>query len=593
MVKEELRSLVDQVSNHQIDRRDFIRRATALGLTVPFASLLLQQIPAAAQAESGPPGTVPGTKSPTSDEATAAIKEHFKIEEAKKKGGDVIYAYPSDIHTLNALIANDSQSFTIIAGPLFEALTGTSPVDGSVVPALADYWEFGADGLTYTFHLRKNVKWHDGQPFTADDVQFSFDSMANPKLNNSYRESILDETESWKKVDDYTFEIKAKRKTVTFLWDVPGVVLVMPKHIWESVPLDKWQNDDGSTGKDPKKVVGTGPFKLKEWVVGDHVTVVRNDQYYGDIPNIDSFIYHVVPDAATQVQALKTGEADIADAIPFAQVDDIKNTPGLDVNAFPTYTFWFYLYNLDPSVTPLFQDKQVRQALFWALDRESLVKNITFGFAEVAQGTQPKVSIAYAPDKITTHYTYDPDKAKQLLDAAGWKVGSGGTREKDGVKFEFEWLCPNGSAEYEQMLADFQQKYKAIGVKMTPKFVDFPTLLDIQDSHKFQVMNLAFSWDPTGNQGPMFRCDAYNGGFNYMKYCNPEYDKLDDQQKVEFDRQKRIDLLIEQSNIINEDLPVGVLIFRDQRVGYASKLHNFIPNANGGEWWTLSYIWSE
>jgi peptide/nickel transport system substrate-binding protein len=323
---------------------------------------------------------------------------------------------------------------------------------------------------------------------------------------------------------------------------------------------------------------------------------VRNDDYYdpSNLPNIDEFIVRVVPDTAAEIQALKTGDADIIGTISFSQVEDVAATEGIEVAVFPTTTFWYYLYNLDPAKTPLFQDKRVRQALFYAVDRQAIADNITFGYAEVAQGTQPKLSIAYAPDRIERKYTFDPETAKQLLAEAGWQDADGdGVLEKDGQKLEVEWLSIAGISEYEQMLAAIQQWWADIGVAMTPTFIDFPTLLDRMDAYDFQIMNLAFSWTVLGDQGAMFRTDAYDGGFNRMKYSNPEFDRLDDLQKRELDPEARLELLIQMANIINEELPVGILIFRDNRVGYNERVRNFFPVGlfSGGEVWSLPWVW--
>src|ERR671920_251600 len=410
----------------------------------------------------------------------------------------------------------------------YEALVSLNPADGTLIPGLCDYWELAEDGVTFIFHLPQNVLWHDGQPFTAEDVKFSYDTVVNPDINNSYQSQVESVTESYRVVDQYTFEVKAKERLVTFLADSPALVFLMPRHIWENVPADQWPSDPGSTGEDPARVVGTGPFKYGSRQIGESATLVRNDQYWDKLPAIEEFTVRIVPDSAAEVQALKAGEVDLVELIAFAQVEEIRNTPGLKVETFPTGGFWYYLYNLDPAKTELFQDVRVRQALFYAIDRQAIVDNITFGYAEVAEGTQPKLSIAYAPDRIETKYTYDPEQARQLLDEAGWLDADGdGIREKDG--------------------------------------------------QNFQVMNLAFNWTPPfWDQGAMFNTASYEGGFNHMKYSNEEFDRLDEEQLRELDPEKRREILIEQANIVNEDLPVGILLFRDNRVGYSDRLRNYV-----------------
>ena len=165
--------------------------------------------------------------------------------------------------------------------------------------------------------------------------------------------------------------------------------------------------------------IGTGPFKFQEWRQGESVTLVRNDDYYGKVPYIDTYTLRIWPDQTAVVNALLNGEIDAAGLEP-ADIAAVEGTPGITVVHYPTRSFTYYEFNLDPEVTTKWQDKRVRQALLYALDRESIVNDILLGYAEVAQGTQPVISYAYAPDEITTKYTYDPEKAKALLAEAGW-----------------------------------------------------------------------------------------------------------------------------------------------------------------------------
>jgi peptide/nickel transport system substrate-binding protein len=372
----------------------------------------------------------------------------------------------------------------------------------------------------------------------------------------------------------------------------------MPKHIWENVAPEAWPNDPGSTGQDPSRVVGTGPFKFQEWKQGDSVTLVRNDAYYDKqaIPVIDELIMRVLPDPATEVEALKAGEVDIVEVIPAPQVEEVKNTEGLKVDIYPGYSFTYVGLNMDKTKTPLFQDVRVRQALFIALDKEAIKNNIFLGYGEVARGTQPKLSFAYAPDRVDETYDYDPERAKKLMADAGWADTNGdGVLEKDGQDFRFELLTSSGGgATLDQLLAEFQQRWKEIGVEMTPKLMEWSAMQDVTDkTHDFQALLQAFVWDPSGSQGVLFRCDAYNGGFNNIKYCNPEYDKLDDEQLRELDREKRRELLIEQSNIVWHDLPVLIYRFGVERPGSSVRMHNYFPSGNGGVYWSLPYVWVE
>lgn len=326
------------------------------------------------------------------------------------------------------------------------------------------------------------------------------------------------------------------------------------------------------------------------------MTLVRNDGYYVPwaIPIVDELVMRVLPDPATEVEALKAGETDIVEVIPAPQVEEVQSTEGLKVDIYPGYSFSYIGLNQDPEKTPLFQDQRVRQALFVALDKEAIRDNIYLGLGEVALGTQPKLSFAYAPDRVDETYAYDPERAKQLLAEAGWADTNGdGIVENDGQDFRFELLAPaGGGAITDQLLAEFQQRWLEIGVEMTPNLMEWSAMQDVTDkTHDFQALLQGFGWDASANQGALFRCDAYKGGFNNLKYCNPEFDTLDDQQLRELDREKRRELLIEQSNIVWNDLPVLIYRFGVERPGYSVRLHNFFPTGNGGVYWSLPFVW--
>src|SRR6185312_8211804 len=163
--------------------------------------------------------------------------------------------------------------------------------------------------------------------------------------------------------------------------------------------------------------------------------VVRNDHYYDVEPKIDQLTMQVLPDSEAATTALITGQTDIMEIIPAAQTKSVQDTPGKKVDIYDFYQLTFYAMNLDPAKTTLFQDPRVRQALFYAIDRDSITKNIFFGFGQAAVGTQPKLSPAYAPDQMSPSYAFDPEKAKALMTEAGWTY-SNGKLEKDGKQFE-------------------------------------------------------------------------------------------------------------------------------------------------------------
>jgi peptide/nickel transport system substrate-binding protein len=523
----------------------------------------------------------------TRDEFVAQVVEDLGYTEAATLGGSFIDSNVTDIQTIHPLIADDGASLGTV-GLMYDGLFGSDVRTGQPAPTgLADYWEIAPDGRTYTFYLNQNARWHDGVDITADDVQFSFDSLADPDLGSSYSQSFLEATESWRVIDEHTFEIVAKEPLFTFLYELFG--LIVPKHIWESVPIKDWRTDGGATGQDPSRVVGSGPFKFKEWRQGENITVVRNDDYYQKGPYIDEYVIRIMPDSTSVTNALLNAEIDVAGVEP-VDAATVEATEGLEVTVYPTRGFTYYMTNLDPAKTALFQERAVRQALLHALDRESIVNDILLGYAEVAQGTQPVISYAYAPDRITTKYDYDPERAKALLEEAGWTDSDGdGIVDKEGEPFAFELIYPSGTPTTDQMIAYMQDAWRSIGIDVTPRATEFAALVEIiTGEHNFEMAMLGFSWDASFIQDAMFGCAQYEGGFNMEKYCNEEVDALNAEAKRTFDEERRRELVIEATNLVNEDLPVAVMHFRKAIAGYSSRLQNYKPSSWGVD---ITYVW--
>jgi peptide/nickel transport system substrate-binding protein len=550
------------------------------------ATTLVAPWPALAQ-DATPAATGEPTRSLTREEFTTQLVEELGYTEAATPGGTFIDSNTADIQTMHPFLAEEETSIAVV-GLVFEQLVGGDVRNGQPAPTgLADSWEIASDGVTYTFYLNKDAKWHDGVDVTADDVQFSFDALANPDTGSVYTGTFLDSVDSWRAIDDETFEVVAKEPLYTLLYDL--VAYIVPKHIWESVPVADWRNDPGATGVDPSRVIGSGPFKFQEWRQGESVTLVRNDDYYGKAPYIDSYVLRFWPDQTAVVNALLNDEIDAA-ALEPSDIASVEGTPGIQVAHYPTRGFTYYEFNLDPEVTTKWQDQRVRQAMLYALDRESIVNDILLGYAEVAQGTQPVVSYAYAPDRITTKYTYDPDKARALLSEAGWTDSDGdGVVDKDGESLTFELLYPAGSPTSDQLVAYMQDAWADIGVQATPRSLEFAALIEATTTDpSFEIALYGFGWDATFIQDAMFGCDQYQVGFNDMKYCNPELDEINDRAKRTFDEEARREMLIEASNIVNEEQPVAVLHFSQAHAAYSDRLQNFIPSTWGVD---LTYVW--
>ncbi len=585
--------LLDRFQRGEISRRAFIRGAVAAGLSAGSASMLAgsvgaQSTPAASPVSGG------GTSSISRDEYLAQLRDEFGWEEPGSTGGQVIMINTGDIQTLNPNIASDIAS-SHIHYQTFSRLCFDSAIDGSQRPDLADSWDVSDDGLVYTFHLNPDARFHDGEPVTAEDVVFSFDSVLDETSLSVRRSDLLQVVDSYRAVDDHTFEMTAKDTFATTLIKSAKLVAIVPKHIWEPIPFADWGSAPGSTGSDPAQVVGSGPFKFSEWVENDHVSIVRNDDYFVPemVPTIDTFTLRVTPEASSALQTLITGETDIAE-VPTPQVETLQEgNPELTITAYDTTKFSYLGFNMDPERSPLFVDIPVRQAMMHALDRELVAEEILMGYSIRADGTQTPLSSAYDPSQTTTIYDYDPDKARQLLDEAGWVEGDDGVREKDGERFSFELLFQQGQQSYEQMVTYFQQAWGEIGIEMNPVEQPITTLLDSANARTFQALLLDFVWFVDGDQGSLFRCDALPpNGFNQVGYCNEEFDRLNDEQLLELDVDRRNQLLIDQSNIANDEVAIGMLFFDQAIVANQPRLHNYRPNGYG-LLASMPFVWVE
>lgn len=582
MPTDRLSELLAQLHRGDISRRMFLQLATAAGISAGAASIMARSVIAQATPGASPTAGF-DTTSITREQYLAELDEAFPWEQPAGTGGQVIMISTGDIQTLNPNIASDIAS-SHIHYQTFSRLCFDSPIDGSQRPDLADSWEISDDGLVYTFHLNPNARFHDGEPVTAEDVVYSFDSVLDETSLSVRRSDLLQVVESYQAIDDHTFEMTAKDTFATTLIKSAKLVAIVPKHIWEPIPFADWGNAPGATGEDPAQVVGSGPFRFSEWVQNDHVTIVRNDDYFVPelVPAIDSFTLRITPEASSALQTIVTGESDIAE-VPTAQVESIQaDAPDLVIDAYDTTKFSYLGFNMDPERSPLFVDIPVRQAMMYALDRELVAEQILMGYSIPANGTQTPLSSAYAPEQTTTVYTYDPELAAQLLDEAGWVMGDDGIREKDGVRFSFELLFQQGQQAYGQMVPYFQQAWQEIGIEMTPAEMPITTLLDSANARTFDALLLDFVWFVDGDQGSLFRCDALPpNGFNQVGYCNPEFDRLNDEQLLELDVDRRNQLLIEQSNIVNDEVGIGMLFFDQAIVASSPRLHNYFPNGYG------------
>lgn len=379
-----------------------------------------------------------------------------------------------------------------LLNPWFNVQTVTGVVSEQVIEGLLDVDENGnrtpllatevpsvqnggvsADGMTVTYKLRKDVKWHDGQPFTAKDVIYTYQVIMDPTNPVNSRAGYTD-MQSVEAKDDYTVTVKFKSFYAPFLALFSSI---LPAHVFDN----KTSIEKHEFGRKP---LGTGPFKFVEWVSGDHITLTKNADYWDKgKPYLDQVIFRITPSRETAVAQIKTGEVDVVWNLTEAQIPDFEGNADVTAWAYPGVNVERLILNWsapsgphqgDPAYPhPILGDPKVREAIELAIDKKVLVDKFLYGKTTV--GTSPLPS-GWASPKISPS-EFNPTKAKQLLDAAGWKPGSDGIRVKDGVKAQMTYSTTSGDKLRELTEQVIQEQLQAVGIALEIKNMPSPLLL--------------------------------------------------------------------------------------------------------------------
>ena len=535
-------------------RRDFLKRTGGAAAYLTFLAGGLQFLEACAGGGSSTGGTA-------------------------KKGGHVVEGNFTDVRTFNSMLSSDTASNQVI-GLLFDGLLNYNAKDGSLIPSLAaSLPQQSSDGLKYTFKLRSGLKFSDGQPLTSDDVKFTYQLAYDPQykdFKSPRRGDLSKYIASIDTPDQQTVVITTTQVFAPFLAN-HGLYGILPKHVlgtMSGADLNTASFNSGPT-------VTNGAFKFVSWEKGQQVTMARNDNYWAGPAYLDQWIYKVLPDSVAVTNQLKTGEIDIGPIDP-GQYDALTGVDSVARFEFPVPTFTFYAYQLDPNkpAGPLFQDKQVRQALLYALDRASIVKAIFFNHGVVANSVEPPTSWAYK-DKPQVLIGYDKAKAESMLDAAGWAKGSDGIRAKGNLKMKFTMITNAGNKQRESMLTYMQQAWSAIGVDATPSLIQFPQLVSqIVDIRTFDMFLVGFNWGADPDESPLYTsANAAAGGFNGADFKNDQVDGILNQALSTLDKSKRKDLYFQFQDIMSDQQPSPVILFNTGIYGVNKRVQgtNFGP----------------
>ncbi len=511
------------------NRRQMIRGAAGAGLAAPAFAAGLQAAGAA--------GT---TRFATVDRAQGT----------PKKGGTFVCLGDQEVVGLSPEDADPTVVWAVVC-QIHDSLYEQDE-NNELQPALAESYTISPDGKTWTFKLRKGVKFHNGDDFTSEDVKYTYDWIMDAK-NGSTRIGNFDLVAKVDAPDPLTVVVTLKAPSPSMLFNVGGTYIYPAKY----------HAQVGEKGYKAKPV-GTGPFKLKEWNAAERTTLTAFDDHFRGRPYVDEFRMDVVPEASGRAAALEAGKADttiwplgpednqsIKDGGKFAYWDWVQGA----INHFP-------LNNEHPFLS----DKEARKAMMYAIDRQSIVDDIFQGAAVVADSNMSPAFKWHTDD--VTKYDYDPDKAKQTLDAAGW-TGSG-TRAKNGQKAAFECIVKTGDTVRRPEAEIVQQLFKDVGIDMQLREEPSPAMLDGMRTGKADAA--LFNWT-YGTADPDATNELSSGGANnFSHFKNAKVDELLKQGLTEMDEKKRIAIYQQIQQIITEEVPFLYILILKATTFYAKRV---------------------
>lgn len=447
------------------------------------------------------------------------------------------------------MLAGDSASGTI-AGYVFNGLVKYDK-NVNLVGDLAGSFDQTADCLTVNFKLRQNVTWHDGQPFTADDVLFTYQKMMDPQVATPYRgdfEPIRDVTV----IDPHTLRVTYKEPFAPALasWGM-GII---PKHLLAAEDLNKTEYN--------RRPVGTGPYKMKEWVTGQKIVLEAYDRYFEGKPKVFQYVYRVIPDTATMFLELQALGIDMMGLTPL-QYERQTETPLFQkyFNKFkyPAFGYTYIGYNLK---SPLFADLRVRQAIDRSIDRKAVIDGVLLGHGKPANQPVPPESWAYNPNVPRSEFNID--HAKVLLKEAGWEDRDGdGLLDKDGKPFQFTILTNQGNAERARVAEIVQQNLKPLGIGVEIRILEWQALLhQYIDKRAFDAIVLGWSLGRDPDSYDIWHSSKTGEReFNFVTYNNPQVDRLLIEGRTTCDPEKRRQIYHTLHAQIAADLPYSFLYY--------------------------------
>ncbi len=484
-------------------------------------------------------------------------------------GDTFIEASIGDASTLLPVLASDSAS-SDISGLVYNGLVRYNK-DLKIEGELAESWEVSADNLTITFKLRQDVNWHDGTPFTAEDVLFNYQLYTDPKTPTAYAESFKQVIKA-EVLDPYTFRVVYEKPYAPALisWGMP----VHPKHLLEGQDVTK--------SPLARKPVGTGPFKLVDWQAGEKIVLESNPDYFEGQPYIKRVVYRIIPDPSTQFLELQTGSLDFMGLSPLQfdrQTDTLAFKRLYNKYRYLNFGYTYLGYNLK---RPLFQDKRVRQALACAINKKEIVDGVLMGYGVAATGPYKPDTWVYNPK--VRRYDYNPQKARELLAEAGWADSDGdGILEKDGKKLAFTIVTNQGNDLRSKTGEIIQRRFRQIGVDVQLRIIEWATFLkEFINPGKFDATILGWTGGPEPDQYNIWHSSKTGPRqLNFIGFKNAEVDSLLESGRRIFDLEQRKAYYDRFQEILAEEQPYTFLYIAEALPAISKRFRGVEPAPAG------------
>ena len=506
------------------------------------------------------------------------------VAESERHGGTAVVGFLAEASSMNEFVSTDTNADELRSFVLFMTLIQYDE-NLQPVPYLAERWDtVTEDGeLRLTFHLRRDVMWHDGVPTTAHDVKFTFDRIKDPTTAypHAFSFALYDRA-----VVQDSFTITFYLQLHPDFMDPWRRVSPMPRHILVDVPVAELASHPFGT----QNPLGNGPFRFVEHRPGDRWVFEANPDFpeaLGGRPYLDRLVYRIIEEPTTLVSEFLSGEVDVYVAVRPSQVREVGAHRDARIISYPSRAYTFIAWN---GRLPLFQDPRVRRALTLAIDRRGIVEAARYGLGELAKGPVPPYH--WAHHAALEALPYDPQEARALLDEAGWvDRDADGVRDRDGLRASFE-IKTNADPVRKDIITMVQADLAQVGVEVRLRVQEAQSFRSdvVSKERRFDAFVLGWQTQFKLDDRPLFACSAMDAPFGWAAYCNPRVDEILDQVTQLVDRSQALSLWHEYQEIIQRDQPLTFVYYDVTIDGVRGRIHGVEADIRGNlmnvkDWW--------